>query len=299
MVEANFDIFDEIASQLDTRHPTEPVPDRCAHLNTIKENGNMICYDCGTELLKIISYDKRNNSNYVELKNNRKLDDRGILPEIEHLGFSPAELAIATGIYDKVTKGKIYRGNSRKAIIFIALFQATKHSGKQGYTCENLREILGIDRKGILKGLKLVNMNIVKTEKLQTKYSTPIEFIEEYIKKSNKFQVCVACSLHFPIYGHSSEPFSTHCERCKTPDMVNLPDAHKERIVAIFDKIKAKSICIERAKPQSVSSSLVYYFLNTVSGGDLSIKDYSKQVKLSEHTVTKLFREITAKVNGT
>jgi len=155
-----------------------------------------------------------------------------------------------------LTKGKIFRGNSRKAIIFGCVFHSIKLNGKS-YTCDSLREIFKLDRKNILRGLKHVSLNAPKTSHIRIKQN-----------------------------------FSDLIEECASK--FDLSDEDKKEILTIYDKVKNKSPVINRSRPQSVTSSLIYYFLCKKKGSNnVNIKDFIKKVKLSELTITKITKEIS------
>jgi len=237
----------------------------CKHENLVNEQGTVLCKDCGLEVSKTMSYEKdwryygsddtRKNSdpNRCHI---RKLEDKSIFKDVEHLGFSEKIVNTANDIYTQVTKGKIFRGNSRKAIIFGCVFHSIKLNGKS-YTCDSLREIFKLDRKNILRGLKHVSLNAPKTSHIRIKQN-----------------------------------FSDLIEECASK--FDLSDEDKKEILTIYDKVKNKSPVINRSRPQSVTSSLIYYFLCKKKGSNnVNIKDFIKKVKLSELTITKITKEIS------
>lgn len=238
----------------------------CSHKNVVNESGTYLCSDCGLELSKVMSYEKdwryygsddtRKNSdpNRCHI---RKMEDKSIYKDVENFGFSEKVVNMANDIYSQVTKGKIYRGNSRKAIIFGCIFHSIKINGK-AHTCESLREIFQLDRRIILKGLKHVSLNAPKSSQIRMKPSTTNnDLIEEYM---NKF---------------------------------NLNEEEKRDIIEIYQKIKNKSTIINRSRPQSVTSSLIYYYLCKKNGSNnVNIDDFIKKVKLSKLTIDKISKEI-------
>ena len=60
--------------------------------------------------------------------------------DVENMGFSDKVVSLANDLYSQVTKEKIYRGNSRKAIVFACIFHAYKIMGKP-QSCENLQSV--------------------------------------------------------------------------------------------------------------------------------------------------------------
>jgi len=244
--------------------------DDCKHNNVINDNGVVLCIDCGVEVSKIVSYEKdwryygsddtRKNSDPNRC-HMRKTEDKSIFKDVENLGFSEEIINYSNEIYCQVTKGKIFRGNSRKAIIFGCIFHSIKINGKI-YSCEKLRSIFNLDKKIILKGLKYVNLNLPKNNDVINRYITPIELINEYIIKFNY-----------------------------VTDDIN-------HIIDIYEKIKNKSSIINRSRPQSIASSLIYYFLSKKYGSNnFSIKDFVKKIKLSELTINKISKEIERILN--
>lgn len=258
-----FDVFNEIDDTSDIEDIDEKV-DTCLHNEIINDNGIVLCTDCGIEVTKIVSYEKdwryygsddtRKNSdpNRCHI---RKIEDKSIYKDVENFGFSEIIINTANDIYSEVTKGKIFRGNSRKAIIFGCIFHSVKLN-KKFYSCDSLKTIFKLDKKIILKGIKYVNLNMPKNNILN-QYITPIELVNEYILKF--------------IY---------------TEDDIKL-------ISSIYEKIKNKSSLINRSRPQSIASSLIYYYFSKKLGSNnFSIRDFIKKIKLSELTINKITKEI-------
>lgn len=255
-------------SDISEQYDSDKKESECSHFNTVNEQGTFLCRDCGIELSKVMSYEKdwryygsddtRKNSdpNRCHI---RKVEDKSIFKDIESFGFSDKIMNTANDIYAQVTNGKIYRGNSRKAIIFGCVFHSVKLNGKS-YTCESLGEIFKLDRKIILRGLKHVSLNAPKTSSIKNKNGTS-ELLEEYIVK------------------------------------FDIKDKDRDDIIDIYNKIRNKSTIINRSRPQSVISSLIYYFMCKKYGSNnVNIKDFIKKVKLSELTIYKISKEIAEKM---
>jgi transcription initiation factor TFIIIB Brf1 subunit/transcription initiation factor TFIIB len=249
----------------ETKEVIKDFKNKCKHENVVSEQGTVLCKDCGLEISKVMSYEKdwryygsddtRKNSdpNRCHI---RKIEDKSIYKDVENLGFSDKIVNTANDIYTQVTKGKIFRGNSRKAIIFGCIFHSIKLNGKS-YTCDSLREIFKLDRKVILRGLKHVSLNAPKTSHIRIKQNFT-DLIEE-------------CASKF-----------------------ELSQDDKKEILDIYEKVKNRSPIINRSRPQSVTSSLIYFFLCKKKGSNnVNIKDFIKKVKLSELTITKITKEIS------
>lgn len=260
------DLFSNLLKELDDLNidKTEIVDESiCKHVNIMEEAGVKTCYDCGCEISRDISCEKewRYYGSEDTRKNSdpsrchiRKSEEKSIFKDLESLGFSERIIKIANDIYNDVTNGKIYRGNSRKAIVFGCIFQTYKILGiPKSY--ENLREVFTLEKKICLKGLKLVTLNLPKNIDIITKYITPIELINEIMTKLNATQ------------------------------------SQKNEISELYMKIKNKSPVLNRSRPQSIASSVIYYYLSK-QDDNIKIKDFIKKVKLSELTINKLTKVI-------
>ncbi len=236
----------------------------CFHENVISEKGVSVCVDCGEEIHNKISHDKEwryygqsdtkhvSDPNRVQL---RKIEERSIFRDVENLGFSESIIAKANKIYSDVTQGKIFRGNSRKAIVFACVFHAYKMSGKP-QSHDRLIQIFNLNRKTGLRGLKYVNLNAPKESKIRTTYITAKNLIDEIMEK-----------------------FSA------TKDQTN-------EVMELYEKVKNKSSRLNRCRPSSLASSLVYYWI-CIKGKEITVKDFAKKVVLSELTINKIAKEIS------
>ena len=241
----------------------------CEHTNVFTDKGVTVCTDCGVETDRKLSHDKEwryygpsdtkrvSDPNRVQL---RKTEERSIYKDVENLGFSESIVSKANKIYSQVTNGKIFRGNSRKAIVFACIFHAFKLSGNP-LSHERLINIFKLNRKTGLKGLKYVNLYAPKDSSIRTTYITPINLVEEIM------------------------------------DQFNASDAQKAEVKELYSKIHNKSSRLNRSRPQSVAAGLTFYWI-CKKQKDLSLKDFTRKVTLSELTINKIAKEI-ADVLGT
>jgi transcription initiation factor TFIIIB Brf1 subunit/transcription initiation factor TFIIB len=243
--------------------PEKVKANSCSHENIITEKGVNVCVDCGEEIDTEISQEKewryygqndsRRNTdpNRVQM---RKNEERSIYKDVETLGFSEHIVAKANKIYADVTKGKIFRGNSRKAIVFACIFHAYKMSNNP-QSHEKLIGIFKLDRKTGLRGLKYVNLCAPKDSEIRTTYITPINLVEEIM------------------------------------DQFSATKDQKREVSELYEKIRNKSSKLNRSRPQSVASGLVFYWI-THNGKNITLKDFAKKVILSELTINKISKEI-------
>lgn len=251
---ADFTIFDKLP---ELQQATQS--ESCEHETKIIEKSVLICLDCGEELEKDIFLDSKL---YPEIQSNhdvsrchvRKVEDKSIYKDVEDMGFGERIVSIANDIYVEVTHGRIYRGNSRKAIVFACIFNAYKLDGTP-QDHDNLANMFNLKRKNVLKGMKHVNNNISKDSPIKMTYITPVYLVTEIMKKFNA-----------------------------TPE-------HIQEVVILYEQIKDKSSVINRARPQSTSAGLVYYYI-LKTNKNITLKDFLSKISLSELTIRKIVKEL-------
>lgn len=128
-------------------------------------------------------------------------------------------------------------------------------SGKP-QTHDKLIQVFSLKRKTGLKGLKHVNLYASRDSKLRTTYITPINLVEDIMEK-----------------------FSANKDQ-------------KKEVGELYEKIKNKSSRLNRSRPQSVASGLVYYWIR-LKKKEITLKEFAKKVNLSELTINKIAKEIS------
>lgn len=266
-MEHNFEIFNLALNKYNTSSTFLEDTDNnniCLHKNLTIEKGNGVCLDCGEEVKKenLTQKEWKQHYNQNQIKNTdptrvqiRKNDERNINKDVENMGFSDKIISSANKIYFEVTQGQIFRGNSRKAIVFACIFHAYKLAGKP-QTHEKLINVFNLSKKTGLKGLKHVNLYAPKESDIRTTYITPINLVEEIM------------------------------------DKFSASDEQKKEVVELYNKIKNKSSKLNRSRPQSVASGLVYYWICSKEK-DITLKQFTKKVSLSELTVNKIAKVIS------
>jgi transcription initiation factor TFIIIB Brf1 subunit/transcription initiation factor TFIIB len=236
----------------------------CSHENVNNEGGVILCTDCGEEISRTVFQDKEwryygqsdnkrtSDPNRVQI---RRCEDRNIYKDVENMGFSEKIVSHANLIYADVTKGQIFRGNSRKSIVFACIFHAYKISGKP-QTHDKLIGIFDLNRKNGLKGLKYVTLNAPKESKIHTTYITPVNLVDELMDKFNS-----------------------------TPEQ-------KMEVNNFYHQIKNKSSKLNRSRPQSVASGLVFYWILS-KNIQITVKEFARKAELSELTIIKIAKEIS------
>lgn len=231
----------------------------CMH-KTTESNGYQICILCGHIIKQNLS-----NSNkewrYYGVSNNdpnrthiRKVDTKSIHKDIENMNLGEDVVFTANNIYVQVTQNKIYRAKSRKSIVFACVFNAYKILNIP-QTPDSLLKMFGIKRKIALKGLKMVGMKIDQTS-IKNKYITPDVIIKDILKQFSSTEKQI------------------------------------QEVVDIYHKVRNKSSKLNRSRPKSVASGIVYFWMSKNSK-HISLKEFSDIVKLSILTIQKISKEVS------
>jgi transcription initiation factor TFIIIB Brf1 subunit/transcription initiation factor TFIIB len=243
---------------------SKDIKEECLHKNVIYENLTKICIECGIVIDKDLSYEKEwryygimdtKHTSDPNRCNIRKNEDKSIYKDVEKMGFSDKIISFANNIYEQVTQSKIYRGNTRKGIIFACIFHAYK-CFENPQSCEHLIEIFEINRKIALKGLKYVNLNISKDSPFRGFQINTEHLIKEIM---NKF---------------------------------NATEKQMEEVLELYEHIKDKSVLLNRSRPQSVACGIVRYY-TLKKNPEISIDYFRSKINLSELTINKMVKEIT------
>ena len=258
------DVVKKIEETMDN-HPTTRrcSEDICDHLDVITEGGINTCTDCGAELSKNNSFEQEwryygdNDNNYASDParcHYRKVAEKSIHGDVENMNFPSNIVTNANRLFDMVTHGEIYRGNSRKAIIFACIFQAFKMGGTPK-SLEHLQVQFDLKRKVISKGMNHFGMNVKKDERVEYKCISPNDMIPEILTKLNSDQ------------------------------------KHITNVLELYKIITNRSSLLNRSKPQSIGSGLVWYYC-LYTKKSTTISELSGIVGLSEATIEKIAREI-------
>lgn len=236
---------------------------KCAHDNIITENLNKICAECGMILTKDFSYEKEwryygnLDTKHCSDPNRcsfRKVEEKTIQKEIEKCSISAKIIEKANEIYESVTNNRIYRGNTRKGIIFACVYYAY-HLTENPQSCDQLIQIFDINQKTALKGLKFVKLNLPMGSNIINIVTDTKQLIREIMSQFN----------------------ATTCQT--------------EEVLKMYALIENKSSLLNRSRPQSVASGLVRFYI--LKRNPNFSNDYFKQkIKLSELTLSRIVKEI-------
>lgn len=270
---SEFELFDIAVKQkndLETKSQSETFSlenkEDCAHENCTNEKGVSICFDCGRELSfslineKEVKYygqgDTRHlmDASRIQL---RKPEDKGIYHDVENMGFSEHIIAQANKIYTDVAKQKIFRGNSRKAIVCACVFFAFVQS-ECFQSHQKLITIFNLSQKAGLKGLKFV-MYATRAKDKKIVHITPVHLITEIM------------------------------------DMFQTSSEQKEEVINIHNKVQAIKK-LNKSRPQSISAGVIYYWIR-LKGKNITLKNFSEKVNLSALTILNIAKQISVILN--
>lgn len=236
----------------------------CKHDEIVIEGQTQICTICGMTMERDINYNKewryygsmdtRHNGDPNRC-NMRKPEEKTIMKDIEKLGFTDKIVQQANCIYQQTTQGHIFRGNSRKGIIFACVYHACKLNNTP-QSCEQLMEIFQLDRKIALKGIKFVNLHLSRESPLR---QITIDTEHIIVEIMNKF------------YAN---------------------DTHIQEVLEIYNKIKNSTSLLKRSRPHSVASGIVRYYIMQ-KNTSISMDFFKNKVQLSEMTIVRIVKEIS------
>jgi len=232
----------------------------CEHTSRIEEDGLNICIDCGEELERRITHDKEwryyglTRSSDPNRAHARKLEDKNIHKDVMGMDFSQQVVTKADEFYSTVTNGKIYRGGSRKSIVFACVYHAYKSMGNPK-TPESLIPVFGISRKDGLKGLKMVNINIPHDSDIHNTQLSLENIIKDMMSR------------------FTDDP------------------AHTNEVILLYKRTDNRSSKLNRARPQSVAAALIYLWI-TKKNININIDDFARLSNLSQLTIHKNMKEL-------
>lgn len=250
---SDFDIFETFAQG--------GCANECAHKNKEKFRGISICVDCGQEFPD--DFDAEKEYKFIKINGStgrqiRRVYDKSIYKDLESYDIPHDIQMVANDLYSKVSDGKIFRGQSRKAVVFSCVFMAYKQIHKP-QSIERLQILFKINKKTVSKGIKLVGMNI--QDKKHKLFLNVEDIIPEILKSFDS-----------------------------SPVVLN-------EVMQIFMKIKNRSSTLNRSRPRSTAAALIYFYMKS-KNIQFSDKHFCMNVGLSKLTIVKLYNEILVCMNA-
>jgi len=261
-----FDVFDAIDIQLANppEAPPEVLKTTCQHLHTQSDCGITECLDCGEQIKASIDAE----SKMFTSIDNRSMGDgnrcwapkkkvKGIREDVKGLGFPDPVVNVAEDIFKTVTGGNIFRVDKRKAIIVACLLEAYKILNQEVSLDFLLKRI---PVPNITVGTKIVETKIKRydVDRSRSTYTSPEDSIKDIMTKWDS-----------------------------DPSVI-------EEVIQLFKKVEDRSSLLNRSRAKSVAAAVVYYYALATKRKSITLKDFASRVELSDSTIQKLAKEISA-----
>lgn len=259
-----FDVFD----QLDQQNRSEPIitipTEHCTHSSVSSEFGITTCLDCGIETQSTASIE----SKMYTVTDNRSIGDgnrcwapkkktRSIRDDLKGLGFPDPIITEADAIFKLVTEGNIYREGKRKSIIVACLMEAYKIQGDK-VSLESI--IAKLPVSNVTAGMKIVETKIKKydVDRKRVTYTSPVDSIRDILNKWDSDESTISA------------------------------------VIKLYEMVDNKSSLLNRSRAKSVAAAVLYYYALATKRSNIKLREFSGLVELSESTITKLAKEISA-----
>ena len=234
----------------------------CMHSQHVVEHGIAMCFDCGSELSDRVEVSQPGDRPFFGLGHtadpthckSRKPSDRTIFGDVHTMDIDGPIVQTANNMYLSACKNKVHRGTYRRAIIFACVFHAYKaHGVPRSY--ESLIDMFEINRTKALKGLKFMNEHAPTNSPIRTRYITPADLIREFM------------------------------------EFFHARPEEQQSVMRVYDQVHNRSAMLNRSRPQSVAAGIIWFYVKN-SGKRISMRDFTRKVKLSELTVNKIAKEV-------
>ncbi len=162
-----FSLLEEhIADEENDDDEDDSCDETCAHGSLNEQRGMFVCVACGFVMPD--NYDNDKEYKYVNMKQQsgrqvRKMYEKSIFKDLDSYCIPQNIQIYANEHYKKVSDGKIFRGQSRKAVIFSCVFIAYKQMN-QPQSIERLQTVFKINKKTVSKGIKIVGLALQKQD---------------------------------------------------------------------------------------------------------------------------------------
>lgn len=233
---------------------------KCQHTHTVSEDGILVCADCCVEIDQLATCDKewrfRGGRNADPSRTQiRKDGEKSIRGDVEHLHFSEKMISAADVIFTEATDGGTRRGDSRISIVLGSLYFAHKIAGIP-LTYKRLSNLLSVEKKDAMSGIAYILDNSPKTSAVHWIANTPQHIVDETM---NKF---------------------------------NATRAQKQEVTALFESVENASSYLKRSRAGSVAAAVVYHWIKSHPKMKITLQEFSKRVKYSGVTISRLAKEI-------
>lgn len=204
----------------------------CVHTDTITERGVIVCTQCGQE----VEHRLTTNAEFKQVRCAPRRERSGIYQDIESMGLSNLTIDIANDLFMRISSNqRIFRGRSRRAVIFASVYYASWKSDTP-YTPDELMKVMNISRRQALNGLKRFVFAIPES----LKYLLTIVHTDDLVLDNilDKLQ--------------------------PSPD-------HEQYIRRVYSAIKSDTNMFSRSRPKTIISSILFVLLKQLGSYDQSV----------------------------
>jgi transcription initiation factor TFIIIB Brf1 subunit/transcription initiation factor TFIIB len=234
----------------------------CYHKNTIITEDTITCSDCGRVIADDnVCYDKdwKFQSGVSKAPNSRcskKQEIKNIDADVLKLIIPPELKSRANDLFSLTTKGAIFRGVKRKALIYICIVEASKELSRD-VNVYYLKDFfcLNENRHAISSAFKEYSIATNDISKMEPKYITPVELIPNILRAigANDQQISDVLKIHALIDGKREQ--------------------------------------LRTSRPQSVAAGVVYYYCEKAEK-QVDIEKIAEIAKISVLTIRRNAAEI-------
>lgn len=241
---------DELTRPIDIYKPVRP---QCQHQTKLTDRGIITCSDCGEELESVLS----NSSEFKLQRCSIYHEKSGIYKELEKYNINNITIDIANELFMKISNGhnkKIFRGRSRKAIMYATVYYASWKSNHP-ISPDELMVIMNISRKQALNGLKRFAFTIPP----ELKYILTIVHTDDLVLDTVLQQI-------------------------------QLIPHHEAHVRRVYQHMKKNSVLFSKSRPRTIVSCILYVLCKElkVVGNSIDKKLVSNKIILDieEYIIT-------------
>lgn len=246
----------------------EPV--ECKHKDTIIEEQTVFCSHCGIEIEKDTS--KMSYSGGRSLQ--RRDQTKNLYNDVKDMNFpdeikNKANAIFVEFITESDSSTSICRGDKRKALIFACIKHAYAQRGEIR-TFKDLNGYFQVSQKTFSKVNSTLSKTLNLIRKSPVNWMTPDIYIKDIMKNFTDKEEMIS-------------------------EVVGIYERVREKIAE-----GSQSYDINRSRPSSVASGIVYYWIrnNPAVREEISLTTLSEKINISANTISKKAKEI-ALVLGT
>ena len=234
----NFDLLEQLIQEQEQKPPIpQPTQEQlqlqhCNHKNTVIDNCQTICIDCG----ELLSNNLTTTSEFNDYSRSsyRYSYQKNLYKDLNNLQIPEKVQEIANRLFISVIDNKVIRSTNRKSIIAACVFIAYKQLDNI-QSPEYVISLFHIKMKNLLKGITIVKLNTSKTL-LNDNFTTVIELIKP---------ICVDFELN-----------------------INKQDI--SNISSIYNELRNRHVIFTTSKAHTIVCGLLYYYCKTYHNTNIS-----------------------------